>query len=38
MQKNMLECINITNFILLLSNISIISEIFYNFAECYTKS
>ena len=38
MRKNMLECINITNFILLLSNISIISGIFYNFAECYTKS
>ena len=38
MRKIMLECINITNFILLLSNISIISEIFYNFAECYTKS
>ena len=38
MRKNMLECINITNFILLLSNISIISEIFYNFAGCYTKS
>ena len=38
MRKSMLECINITNFTLLLSNISIISEIFYNFAECYTKS
>ena len=33
MRKSMLECINITNFTLLLSNISIISEIFYNFAE-----
>lgn len=38
MRKSMPECINITNFMLLLSNISIISEIFYNFAECYTKS
>ena len=38
MRKSMLEYINITNFMLLLSNISIISEIFYNFAECYTKS
>ena len=38
MRKSMHECINITNFMLLLSNISIISEIFYNFAECYTKS
>ena len=38
MRKSMLECINITNFMLSLSNISIISEIFYNFAECYTKS
>ena len=38
MRKIMLECINITNFVLLLSNISIISEIFYNFADCYTKS
>jgi hypothetical protein len=38
MRKSMLKCINITNFMLLLSNISIISEIFYNFAECYTKS
>ena len=38
MLKNMLECINITNFMILLSDISIISEIFYNFAECYTKS
>ncbi len=38
MRKSMLECINITNFMLLLSNISIISEIFYNFAGCYTKS
>ena len=38
MRKSMHECINITNFVFLLSNISIISEIFYNFAECYTKS
>ena len=38
MRKSMLKCINITNFVFLLSNISIISEIFYNFAECYTKS
>ena len=38
MRKNMPECINITNFMILLSDISIISEIFYNFAEYYTKS
>ena len=32
MRKIMLECINITNFIFLLSNVAYISELFYNFA------